>query len=331
VRILVLGGTGFIGSYVVRALADGGFDVTVFHRGGNEPRLTPDLRHLHGSFERLADFRPAFRKLRPEVVLDMVPYIDKGGHGIAHLRGIAERAIVVSSGDVYRAFARLWQSEPGPPDPVPLTEDAPLRAVPAPDGKGEDDFDNLEAERAALADPALAPTILRLPATHGPGDGQHRLARYVRAMADARPAIVLGQAQAEWRWSRGYVENVAAAIALAAHDERARGRIYNVGAEPALTEVEWVRMIAGVTGWAGEVRVVPDDRLPETLRHRFDFAQHLALDTTRIRSELGYREKVDEAEGVRRTVEWELSTLDDVPELRLDYAAEDEALRAGAA
>jgi nucleoside-diphosphate-sugar epimerase len=192
----------------------------------------------------------------------MVPHIDKGGHGIAHFRGIVDRAVVISSGDVYRAFARLWKSEPGPPDRVPLTEESPLRTLPAPDGKGEDDFDNLDAERAALADPSLPATVLRLPATHGPGDRQHRLAPYLRAMHDDRPAIVLGSTHARWRWSRGYVENVAAAIALAVADERASGRTYNVAAEPAASEADWIRAIATITGWVGTIRVVPDDHLP---------------------------------------------------------------------
>jgi nucleoside-diphosphate-sugar epimerase len=328
VRVAVLGGTGFIGGYVVRALVEDGHDVTVFHRGIDETDLPPSVRHLHGSFDRLAWYRDTFQRQKPDVVLDMVPYIDKGGHGITHLRGIAQRAVVISSGDVYRAFGRLWRSEPGPPDPVPLREDSPLRTLPAPDGKGEDDFDNLDVERAALADEALPATILRLPATHGPGDRQHRLARYLRSMREGRAAIVLAEAHARWRWSRGYVENVAAAVALAVGDERGTGRIYNVAAEPAVSEADWIRSIANLTGWKGEVRIVPDSDLPLARQRPFDFTQHLEVDTTSIRSDLGFREIVDDTEGLRRTIDWELQTLDNVPELRLDYAAEDEALKA---
>jgi nucleoside-diphosphate-sugar epimerase len=326
VRVVVLGGTGFIGGYVVGALVANGHEVTVFHRGISERDLPRSVRHIHAPFARIGDYRDELRQQRPDVVLDMVPYVDKGGHGITQLRGVATRAVVISSGDVYRAFGRLWLSEPGPPDPVPLTEHSPLRALPAPDGRSEDDFDNLEAERAALADRVLPATILRLPATHGPGDTQHRLARYLRAMTDGRRAIVLGVTQARWRWSRGYVENVAAAIALAVGDERATGRIYNVAAQQTLSEADWIRSIGNSAGWQGEVLVIPDEDLPGALQSPFDFTQHLELDTTAIRSELGFRESVDETEGLRHTIAWELSTLHEVPDHQLPYSAEDEVL-----
>lgn len=38
-RVLVVGGTGFIGPYVVRALVEQGHEVSVFHRGSSEAEL----------------------------------------------------------------------------------------------------------------------------------------------------------------------------------------------------------------------------------------------------------------------------------------------------
>ena len=55
----------------------------------------------------------------------------------------------------------------------------------------------------------LPATVLRLPAVYGPGDTQHRLRAYLRQMDDGRPSIPLPDGQADWRWTRGYVENVA--------------------------------------------------------------------------------------------------------------------------
>jgi uncharacterized protein YbjT (DUF2867 family) len=48
-------------------------------------------------------------------------------------------------------------------------------------------------------------------------------------MDDGRSAILLEKGMASWRWTHGYVEDVAAAVALAVMDERAAGRTYNVG------------------------------------------------------------------------------------------------------
>src|SRR5262249_23326497 len=153
-------------------------------------------------------------------------------------RGLAARAVVVSSGDVYRAYGRFLGTEPGPADPVPLAEDAPLREALFPyraSASGPEDlvfdYDKVLVERGAPAGRALPATVLRLPMVHGPGDPQHRLAAYLRRMEAGRRAIPLDEGLAGWRCTRGYVEDVAAAIALAVADQRAAGKVYNVGEE----------------------------------------------------------------------------------------------------
>jgi nucleoside-diphosphate-sugar epimerase len=124
-------------------------------------------------------------------------------------------------------------------------------------------------------------------------------------MDDGRPAILLGEGLAHWRWRRGYVENVAFAIALAVADERAAGRIYNIGEDEALSMVEWVEEIGRVAGWKGEVVVMPEDRLPDHLRADINTDQHLVADTVRLRRELGCDEPVSREEALRRTIVWE--------------------------
>ena len=320
-RILVLGGTQFIGPHVVRYLTEAGHDVTVFHRGQTEADLG-DVRHVHGDF---AEFEQAVPGLEAEVVVDMVPWIAKSGRqGVAHFEGVARRGVVVTSADVYRAFARLWRSEPGPADPVPLTEDSPLRQMRAPDRTGEIDFDNIETE-AWARDAKLPVTVMRLPATHGPGDLQHRLFEYVKRMDDRRPAMLLDEAFAGWRWARGYVEDVGVAIALAAGEEKAAGRVYNVAQPKAYTEAEWVRRVADVHGWSGEIVAAPAHVLPEDLRGGLDAAQEFVVDSSRIRDELGYAERISDDEGIRRTIEWERANP---PPQTFDYEAEDRALAA---
>lgn len=55
---------------------------------------------------------------------------------------------------------------------------------------------------------------------------------------DHRRFILYEQGWAAWRARRRYVENVAAALALAVVNEQASGRIYNVAESPAYSELE---------------------------------------------------------------------------------------------
>lgn len=48
VRILVIGGTQFVGRAFVEEAARRGHDVTLFHRGTSEPEDLPQVEHLHG-------------------------------------------------------------------------------------------------------------------------------------------------------------------------------------------------------------------------------------------------------------------------------------------
>ena len=72
---------------------------------------------------------------------------------------------------------------------------------------------------------------------------------------------------------------------------------------------------------------VPADELPAELQHGMHVEHDLAVDTARIRRELGYTELVSRPEALARTVAWERQHP---PEGELgrppDYAAEDGVL-----
>ena len=179
---------------------------------------------------------------------------------------------------------------------MPLTEDSPIRETlflfrdSEQEGRFDwsQDYEKVMVERVAQDEPKLPATVLRLPAVYGPGDYQHRLFGYATRIAEERPAIVLGRGLAEWRWTRGYVDNVAAAIKLAIEDDRSAGRTYNVGDPDAFTEIEWVQNIGRAVGWSGDILVVDDERFSVGLNHEQDWV----ADTSRIRDELGYKEPV---------------------------------------
>ncbi len=324
-RILVIGGTRFIGPRVVHRLAAAGHEIAVFHRGRTNAELPPSVQRIRGDRHRLAEHVEEFRCFRPDVVVDMIAMTEQDARSlVATFRGIAGRLVVLSSGDVYRAYGVFTGLEPGPPELVPVREDAPLRKVLYPyrsaatPGDDKYDYEKILVERVVIGEVSLPATVLRLPMVYGPGDEQHRLAPYLRRMADGRPAILLNEGMAHWRCLRGYVEDVAVAVALAVQHPAA-GRVYNVAEPNAFTEAEWVAKIAAVVGWNGRVIAVPEAKMPIG----FNTRQDLVVDTTRIRTELGFQEIVAADDALRATIRWERDHLAEQP---VDYQAEDALL-----
>src|SRR2546426_3546553 len=239
-RLLLIGGTGFIGPFVSAELERLGHEVFVFHR----PRThaSPSPREIFGDRRRLTDSATQLRALAPDVVVDLILSSGRQARDLMNVfRGGAARVVALSSCDVYRACGVLHGSESGPLQPLPLTESSALRTnlqtYPAERVKMlqqvfgwlDDEYDKIPVEREILGDRDLPGTVLRLPMVYGPGDPLHRFHPIVKRIADGRLAIPLSADMAQWRATKGYMENVGAAIALAAVSDRAAARIYNVG------------------------------------------------------------------------------------------------------
>ncbi len=337
-RILVIGGTQFIGRATVRALHDAGHDLALFHRGQTHKAIPAGVQEILGDQANLGDFRAQFQQFAPDVVLNMILFLEPNARLFMQtMHGITSRVVMTSSQDVYRAFGLVLGIESGPPDPIPLNEDAPLRQrlypyrgkFTDPAQSWRDDYDKIPIEHLILNDPDITGTVLRLPMVYGPDDDtQHRTFEYLKRMHDGRPAILISEGFARWCWTRGYVENVAAAIALAVTDNRSAGRIYNVGEPTTLPMQAWIETIGQAVDWHGKVVAVPEDKLPPHLATGIDTSQQLVFDSTRIRHELAYTEPVTTDEALTRTIAWEhANPPEKIDPQQFDYAAEDRVLK----
>jgi nucleoside-diphosphate-sugar epimerase len=341
-RVLVIGGSGFMGPFVVRRLLELGHEVAVVHRG-HAPTPTGATAILGDRRELMPAEAPRLREFGAEIVIDLImSSAADAANLLATFLGSARRTVVASSMDVYRAAGVLHGTElsagPGKVQPVPLTEDSELRTKPLYSASRlkamqaimpwvDLQYDKVPAEKIIMDEPELPGTVLRLPAVYGPGDPLRRLWPVLKRIDDQRPAIILPEDLAAWRWSRGYVENVAEAFVLAATNDAAAGRVYNVCEPHACSSWEWAMQIADATGWKGQMVCLPRQQTPAHLRPEGNYAQDWVASSERIRRELGYEELVPLDEALQRAIRWERAHPPQNSIYAFDYAEEDKALK----
>lgn len=318
--VAILGGTGFIGSATARALVARGEQPLIISRGVHPVQLPEGARYEKAGRDTVA-LVELFRRQGVTTVIDIFAIGARNTEPVfAAMREIGGRYVLLSSVDVYSNYAGLLKKAQPPIQPEPAKEDDPLRTLLYPYRNNErrprgvdddifEDYDKIPLEKLALADPGFTTTVIRAPMVFGPADKQHRFGWAVNAIRTGG-SVAVDERAAAWPNSYGYVEDIGAAIALAAVSPQAAGRTYNVGQGFVRTPVEWLETIAGIMGTSIAIDLVqPEARgLLADRADASDLRYPLTLDTTRIRGELGFTEPTPEREAIERTVAYELAS-----------------------
>jgi 2'-hydroxyisoflavone reductase len=172
-RVLVLGGTGFIGPHLVRRILERGHDLTLFNRGRSEPGLFPELFR---DVENLVGDRNGDLSALEGREWDAV--IDNSGYTPDQVRATA-RLLAGSVGQYLFTSTRGAYADYTHPT---MDESAPLgiRGVPEEEWTGYGPL-KARAEREVEAAFPDGTSIVRPPIIAGPGDGTDRFTYwYVR-------------------------------------------------------------------------------------------------------------------------------------------------------
>lgn len=242
-RLLVLGGTGFVGRHIVERALERGDEVTLFNRGRTAPRLFPDAELLVG--DRGGDLR-ALRDGGPwEAAIDVTGYRPREvAESSRLLAGRVEQLTFISTVSVYDDVSRAG-----------VDEDAPL--APLSGRGGWEDYGALKAlcEHAvhdALPDRAL---IVRPGVVAGPHDPTNRFSAWVARVS--RGGRVLAPGAPERPMQLIDARDLAAFV-LDTTAARAHGVFNAVGAD-----LTWGDMLAACVVPGSEARLVwvADERL----------------------------------------------------------------------
>ena len=170
-RLLVLGGTKFLGRATVDAALARGHDVTLFNRGQTNPELYPGVEKIRG--DRTEDMS-ALDGREWDAVLDMATFLPRVVRlSVDALRGRVGRYVYVSSISAYADFS------------VPPVEGAPVAQLEDPESESIDDYGALKAacERIVEDSFGAAALIVRPGLIVGPHDPTDRFTYWPRRVA----------------------------------------------------------------------------------------------------------------------------------------------------
>ncbi|MBS3887268.1 MAG: NAD(P)-dependent oxidoreductase [Firmicutes bacterium] len=299
-RCFVTGGTGHIGSYLVRLLLEQGYQVAALIRPTSDPWRIKDvlnrLQIIPGDLAAMEEAAASVRSFAPEMVFHLGWY----GVGSSHrndpaqvtqnLAGTLKLLQLASESGCQRWICLGSQAEYGLCDGV-LTEELPVRPVTL-YGATKLSVGLLSQKLCETYNVGF--TWLRLLATYGPMDDQQHMIPYVilTLLRGQSPALSPG----EQRWDYLYVEDAARAIWQAATMPAAQG-VFNLGSGEAATVKSIVERIRDM--------IDPSLMLDfGAVPYRPDQVMCLQADISRLQQATGWAPQVSLDEGLKRTVEW---------------------------
>lgn len=229
-RILVIGGTHFVGRHIVSSAVARGDEVTLVHRGLTNPDLFPEATHLR--LDRDGDLAPLTTHARDvggfDATVDVCAYVPR------QVRALAEALSASGTGGlgghhVHISSVSAYQDIDGPG----ADESAPLHDSPAPDVEVVDGatYGPLKAacERAAAAGFGADLAVVRPSFVHGPWDSTGRFTYWVRRIAAGGRVLVPGPATAPFQ---GVDARDLAALVLACARDRHVGALHAAAPAP---------------------------------------------------------------------------------------------------
>ena len=323
-RALVIGGTGPTGHFIVNGLRERGYAVAMLHSGRHEvPEIPDDVEHIHTDPFREDALREALGTRKFDVCVATYGRLRVTARVLV---GRCGRFISVGGGPAYRGYMNPGLLRPAGL-PVPTPETAALVASEAEDTKGV----RIARSEAIVFEQHPSATHFRYPYVYGPYQLVPREWCVVRRIRDRRPFIVLPE-DGLTLCHYGYAENLAHAVLLAVDQpEASAGQIYNCGDEEVLTLRQVVEIVASALARPLEIVSMPYSLAlcarPLVMQ---SLATHRVFDLAKLRTQLGYRDRVPAREALARTALWleahppaaggiEERVLQDP----FDYAAED--------
>jgi len=303
VKILVIGGAGFIGSHVVDAYVSAGHEVAVIDNlsSGQSGNVNPaaqmnrlDIRDQEGVAATIASFKPeivnhhAAQSEVPKSVAD--PMYDASVNIVGGLNILKAS---VDHGVKKLIFSSTGGALYGEPDVVPADEDHPVRPL-SPYGTSKYSFEQYLG--TFMRTFGLEYTVLRYANIYGPR--QDFMAEEGRVIAIFASRMLAGKAvtiDGDGEQSRDMLHVADVATANIHALDRGAGGVYHVSTGIPVTINDLFRKLALLTDYKLAPNYGPA---------RKGDVYRIALDNSRARRDLGWEPRMQLEEGLSLTVDY---------------------------
>ena len=330
-RVLVIGGTLFIGRALVEKLLERGDDVVIMHRGSGTPWGTR-TGEIQCDRNDIAAVQTALRGTAFELVFDNVYDFQRGTSAdMVSAAAVAAAASGKLRRYVFTSTVAVFGEGGGAASGggKAFDEDSPLVGSHFPNPYSVQKADSERALFALHKSQGVPVTTVRPTFIYGPNNPVDREAFFWDRIVAGRPVIVPGDGSRTMQWV--HVQDVVRGALRAGDEPRALGKAHHLANDPPITQREYVLALGKAAGRQPEVVPVPREELlrlgGQLAAPPMYFGAYLDLPpipvrSERTRSELGLELTPFDA-GLRETFRWYQQQQRAKP----DFSWEDSILR----
>ncbi len=262
-KILVIGGTRYMGRHAVHKLLERGDNVTLFSRGNTKPDWWDQISHIEGDRTETDDFHRKLQGKTFDAVLDTQAFkMEHVEQAIQTFEGNVGRYLFVSTGSVYQDNKLDYVSH------CPFKEsDVEWSDLDYTYPEGEDPYGvgKRHCEKWLQENSSVPYTIVRIPAIMGPEDPTGRMWWWVQRAMDGRGIVLPLEKRAPFRtlYSVDAAENFIRAIDA----PKAANQTYHIAMQEVMTLERWADLIYQSSGNQCEIFYVPESIINDRLKN----------------------------------------------------------------
>ena len=285
-RILIMGGTRFIGVSLTKILVAQGHEVVLFNRG-NKPAPVEGIKQIHGDRKNPVELKEKLQGQKFDAIFDNNGRELKDTKPLVEIfKGQLQHFIYVSSAGVYLPSTQMPHREDDPVDPQSRH-------------KGK-----YETEKY-LASEKIPFTSVRPTYIYGPGNYNDLEAWFFDRLSRNLPILI---PEAGLHFTQfGHVEDLAMAMSAVLGNQKAIGQIYNISGDRYVTFTGLAKACGSAMGKdpdTVEIKYYDPGKFSFGKRKAFPIrVQHFFADISKAMNELNWQPKFDLISGLKDSYE----------------------------